>query len=250
MKAPYEQILKINDARMAAQTKRITLSNELSKARIKLRRVSSDVVRDVLQATRPRFGQSTNMIADYFASIKRPTGVTKKIMDEALEDIRTRLPAEWVDDTFSKSRGNGWTMSFGKRGSNSARQRRIILSGAKEQEGALVNGWRSTLTHEFQHSTQMVPGVADSEYAIFNRLAKMRGISKGDKPLKYAQGEYAFDLGVGDLYTGKMYNYDGYTEVTTRGLERLFHENWMTYGADQQGMIAFRRYLLGILAAL
>ena len=44
--------------------------------------------------------------------------------------------------------------------------------------------------------------------------------------------------------------FGGYSEVTTRGMERLFHEYWQTYTADQQELIAFRRYLLGILAGL
>jgi hypothetical protein len=246
----YREVIKANEARMAFTRRRIDLHDELHKARSQLRRVSNDVVRDVLQATRPNFGQSTNMIGDYFSDIKIPRGVTKKLMNDALEDIRTRLPAEWVDDTFSQTRGSGWTMNFGARGHNSAGRRHIQLSGSKDADGTLVGGWRSTLTHEFQHSTQMVPGVADSEYAIFNRLARSRGITKGTKPQRYAQGEYAFDLGVDDLYTGKMYNSQGYTEVTTRGLERLFHESWKTYEPDQVEMIMFRRYLLGILAAL
>ena len=224
------------------------LRMKIIKLREELQLQSADVVRDVLEATRPGFGQSTNLIKDYFRDIRLPKQIKQQTMDEAMDELRSRLPAEWIDETFAETRGSGWSMRFGKRGHNDIQKRHIEMSGNKEDAGR-GRGWRSTLTHEFQHSVQMIKGMADGEYAIFNRLANMRGITKGTKPMKYAKGEYAFDLGVDDLYTGKMY-FGGYSEVTTRGMERLFHEYWQTYTADQQELIAFRRYLLGILAGL
>ena len=114
-----------------------------------------------------------------------------------------------------------------------------------------VGGWRATLMHEVQHSTQDVRGVVDTEYAIINRLGKKQGLSSSSKPQIYMKhkgkaDEIAFDLGVDDLYTGRIYTW-GSTEVTTRGMERLFHGDWyhLRTNGDQ-----YLRYLLGILMGL
>jgi hypothetical protein len=243
------RIEKLEAAQNVLQQEKHDALKVLLSAQSELTDVSAQVVKDVLTATRPNFGNSTNLIKDYFSDIKLPSGVKKKAMDDAMEQVRSQLPAEWVDETFARTRGNGWSMKFGRRGHNSLHRRHIEMSGDKILDGTGRRGWRSTLTHEFQHSVQIVPGIADSEYAIFNRLAKVRGITKGMKPQRYMQGEYAFDLGVEDLYTGKMYD-GGYTEVTTRGMERLFHEPWLVIDRADEALVMYRRWLLGILAAL
>ena len=210
-----------------------------------------EVMVDVLRASRPRYGQSRVSLQSYFSSINAPQVVGTRRVEQALQELTELLPAEWVEDTVRETRGMGWTLKFAPRGGNTKSRRLIELSGDRANDGRDMGGWRSTLMHEVQHSTQDVRGVVDTEYAIFNRLGKKQGLSSSSRPQIYMKhkgkaDEIAFDLGVDDLYTGRIYPW-GSTEVTTRGLERLFHSDWyfLRTNGDQ-----YLRYLLGILIGL
>jgi hypothetical protein len=234
------------DARGKVNDKVLQLRAEKGKIAKRVVDMHNAVLKDVLRASRPRYGQPRASIASYFRDVKLPTGVKKKDWTDAIEELDGMLPAEWVEDTITQTRGSGWTLKFTKRGYNSSRERTIALSGDKTNSGKGIRGWRSTLAHEFQHSVQDVRGVTNSEYLIINRLGKKRGLTSSSKPKTITKGEVGWDLGINDLYTGRLYTW-GSTEVTTRGVERLFYEGWagMRKNGDE-----YIRYLLGILVGL
>jgi hypothetical protein len=234
------------DARGKVNDKVLQLRADKGKIAKRVVDIHNAVLKDVLRASRPRYGQPRASIASYFRDVKLPTGVKKKDWADAIEELDGMLPAEWVEDTITQTRGSGWTLKFTKRGYNSSRERTIALSGDKTNSGKGIRGWRSTLAHEFQHSVQDVRGVTNSEYLIINRLGKKRGLTSSSKPKTITKGEVGWDLGVNDLYTGRLYTW-GSTEVTTRGVERLFYEGWagMRKNGDE-----YIRYLLGILVGL
>ena len=226
----------------------IELRKEVKKIKDRVDTRRREVMLDVLRASRPYYGQPRASIGSYFSNVTLPRTINRKLWDNAIEELDGMLPAEWVGDTIAQTRRGGWTAKFSKRGRNTQQLRLIEISGHTVDEGRGKNGWRSTLMHEFQHSTQDVRGVAQSEYAIINRLGKKQGLSSSSTPQVYLKvkgkpPEIAFDLGIGDLYTGRIYSF-GSTEVTTRGLERLFYEDWDTMRVNGDEYI---RYLLGML---
>ena len=225
---------------------------ELAREATSISRVRVEVLEEVLSASRAEFGTGT--LRDKFTRVLGRSGrdsVSRKEVREALDQVAVRMPKEWSDAIFTDQE-----IGFVKRGYYNLFERRLRVSGPRSGDAvAWTKGsWQSVLHHEVQHATQGTqPTVRLLERILLSRRAQQRAATEGESFWKMERiykgdKEWYLDVGLGEKYMMKHYpgqissvQHDGFTELSTRGMERLWYEDWETTDRD------VLRLMLGML---
>lgn len=219
----------LNKALFEANKGRFAAQKALDDVRVR-------VTRQVIQANRPTFG--TGDLRKQFRTVNRTKGVSVDEIKEAIDETARNLPAEWVDWQSRTGQTVEFDLKWVSRGNFDYTKRRVNLS---------AGDWRSTLQHEVQHGVQKFrEQVYVAERLFMGRRARRLGRQK-DKPLQipgHNKNEKFFDLDL-PSYTTKEYPItQRATELTTTGMESLFHGGVGTMDGE------WYRFMLGILALL
>lgn len=195
-----------------------------------------DEARAILAEVRPGFGQSTRSLR---ADLSGPAR-------GLVNDARADFPSEWVDmmaDRMSAdaASGNRWVADIANRGFYDTSNRRIAVSGRNDLSR------RAVASHELGHMAGDVnPILAHAERSFLFRRRTSETAIQSDSMLK---GEISYpDAWLND-YIGRKYPVGDATEVTSMGVQSLFHPS----DPGSVDMIADRdyfRFILGVLGGL
>jgi hypothetical protein len=226
--------------------------NLLHEATTRLQEVRRQVLREIMEASRPDFG--TGSARQWFAKVgsSPKAGASKRAVEDALEEIARNIPKEWLDNWGIGRTGfsadgtrvprRDWVLKWVKRGYYDERNGVVALS---------PGSWKSTLQHEIQHGVQ---GTNNPLYLSERLWLKLRSDAErvgGADRISWRAREHGYRIdGIGQ-YTTREYlesrGYRGYsqaTEVSTTGMEAIWHGNWTKIDQD------WRDYLLGVLLLL
>lgn len=207
--------------------------------------VRQRVIQQVLAASREGFG--TGSIRSKISKITgrqsptqlktrygRHSKVTKKQIEEQLDTYSTRVPKEWIE-MYDGGHSIGWN----QRAYYSYMRKQIKLSGDEAMEG----GWRATLQHEITHGHEYTNNrLLALEHVFQTRLVRQRAYDASTDDIRLVDiypyikkaddKEWGFDLQLGDSYATKVYRRGNAREISTRGVEVLWYEDWSKYDSE------------------